>query len=187
MADRTRLEWYIDEANSLIDKYKNLRNDQKKMDQVVRLAWTLPQGMPDWARPFRTTVPFDAIKAGVRVLSGLTEDITIDPYAFEENTLGDLSAARNKANDWEIALKWQMDRAARRRDILRQDVTRSALMYDEIVGQVVHMPTQIKAIKKLGGSANRQEAALRYGDFAVLVRNPKSVYTRYSAYMLQGG
>jgi hypothetical protein len=58
-------------------------------------------------------------------------------------------------------------------------------MYDEIVGQVIHLPTQIKAIKKLGGNPNRQKAALRYGDFAVLVRNPKSVYTRYSDYMLE--
>src|SRR3989304_9774478 len=116
MADRTKLEWYIDEANSLIDKYKDLRNDQKKMDQVVRLAWTLPLEMPDWARPFRTTVPFDGIKAGVRVLSGLDEHITIDPYAFEENMLGDLVAAKERANLWEMALKWQMDRAAGRKD-----------------------------------------------------------------------
>jgi hypothetical protein len=58
-------------------------------------------------------------------------------------------------------------------------------MYDEVVGQVVHLPTQIKAIQKLGGNPNRQKAALRYGDFVINLRNPKSVYTRYSDYMLE--
>src|SRR3990167_1164494 len=159
---------------------------QDRLDRMSRLEWSRPAGMnAPWLRDFKTTAPYDAIRACVRVLSGLDEDITIDPYAFPETAEGDITAAKLKANAWETALKWQMDRAARRRAILCQDVTRSALMYDEIVGQVIHLPTQIKAIKKMGGNANRQEAALRYGDFAVLLRNPKSVYTRYSDYMLE--
>jgi len=182
---RTDVLYYAELANELIEKYESLRRDQIKLDDVSRLAWRLPPGMPAWARPFRTTVPYDAIKAGVRVLSALSEQVTIDPYAFEENALGDLTAAKKKANYWETALKWQMDKAAQRRDILRQDVTRSALMYDEVVGQIVHLPTQIKTIQKLGGNPNRQKAALRYGDYAVLIRNPQSVYTRWSDYMLE--
>lgn len=183
--DKTSLDFYIQTANELIEKYRPLRMDQKKMDEVVRLRWSLPPGMPDWARPMRTTVPFDAIKAGVRVLSGLDENIVIDPYAFEENALGDLAAAKEKANMWERALKWSMDRAVRRRGTVRNAVIRSALMYDEIAAQIVHLPTQIKTIEKLGGNSNRQRAALRYGDFAILVRNPQQVYPRYSDYMLE--
>jgi len=185
MADKPMLDHYIDIANEMIEQYRDLRLDQQKMDEVVRLKWQLPDGMPEWARAFRTTVPYDGIKAGVRVLSGLDEHITIDPYAFEENMLGDLVAAKERANLWEIALKWQMDRAARRKDSLRQGVIRSALMYDEIAGQIVHLPTQIKTIQKLGGNPNRQKAALRFGDFAVILRNPQQVYTRYSDYMLE--
>ena len=185
MADKPMLDHYIDIANEMIEQYRDLRLDQQKMDEVVRLKWQLPDGMPEWARAFRTTVPYDGIKAGVRVLSGLDEHITIDPYAFEENMLGDLVAAKERANLWEIALKWQMDRAARRKDSLRQGVIRSALMYDEIAGQIVHLPTQIKMIQKLGGNPNRQKAALRFGDFAVILRNPQQVYTRYSDYMLE--
>ena len=185
MTEHNNLEHYVDQANDLIEKFRKLRRDQSKMDEVVRLKWDLPPGMPGWARPFKTTVPSDAIKAGVRVLSGLDENITIDPYAFEEDALGDLAAAKEKANKWERALKWSMDRAARRKDSLRQGIIRSALMYDEICGQIVHLPTQIKTIEKLGGNANRQRAALRYGDFAVVLRNPQQVYTRYSDYMLE--
>jgi len=180
------IQHYVETANEFIERYETLRRMQDRLDRMSRLEWSRPAGMnAPWLRDFKTTAPYDAIRAGVRVLSGLDEDITIDPYAFPETAEGDITAAKLKANAWETALKWQMDRAARRRAILRQDVTRSALMYDEIVGQVIHLPTQIKAIKKMGGNANRQEAALRYGDFAVLLRNPKSVYTRYSDYMLE--
>lgn len=176
---------YIDVVNDMLESYVDLRTDQQKLDRIARLKWELPEGMPAWARPFRTTVPYDAIRAGVRVLTGLEEQLTIDPYAFQETELGDVGIAKKKANSWEAALKWQMDRAVRRRAILRQDVVRSALMYDEVVGQIVHLPTQIKAIKKMGGNPNRQQAALRFGDFVVQLRNPQSVYTKYSDYMLE--
>src|SRR3990167_8298060 len=129
MADKPMLDHYIEVANEMIERYRDLRLDQQKMDEVVRLKWQLPDGMPEWARAFNTTVPYDGIKAGVRVLSGLDEHITIDPYAFEENMLGDLVAAKERANLWEIALKWQMNRAVGRKDSLRQGVIRSAVMY----------------------------------------------------------
>ena len=180
------INYYIEIANDMIEKYHGLRIIQEKLDDMSHLKWARPEGMDaKWMRDFKTTAPYDAIRAGVRVLSGLEEDITIDPYAFPEVSDGNLLAAKVKANAWETVLRWQMDRASRRRAILRQDVTRSALMYDEVVGQVVHLPTQIKAIKKLGGNPNRQQAALRYGDFVINLRNPKSVYTRYSDYMLE--
>ncbi len=180
------LNYYIEIANDMIKRHEPLRAMQNKLDEMSHLEWSRPADMnASWMRDFKTTAPYDAIRAGVRVLSGLDEDITIDPYAFPETSEGDVLAAKTKANEWETALKWQMDRAARRRAILRQDVTRSALMYDEVVGQVVHLPTQIKMIEKLHGNANRQRAAMRYGDFAVLLRNPKTVYTTYSDYMLE--
>lgn len=176
----------VEIANDMITNFGNLRKIQVKLDEMSRLDWHRPAGLDaEWMRDFKTTAPFDAIKAGVRVLSGLKEDITIDPYAFLEYEMGDYTEAKQKANEWETVLRWQMDRAAGRRAILRQDVVRSALMYDEIVGQIVHLPTQIKTIKKLGGNPNRHQAALRHGDFAILLRNPQTVYTRYSDYMLE--
>lgn len=181
MAKHT-LQKYVEIAKELIDDYSALRVMQRAMDDMSNLEWELPSGLSlEWIRKVKTTAPHDTIKAGVRVLSGLDERIRLDPYSFPQGG----EAAKKSANEWETALKWQMDRAARRRAILRQDVVRSALMYDEIVGQVVHLPTQIKTIKKLGGKTNRQEAALRYGDFVINLRNPKNVYTRYSDYMLE--
>ncbi len=181
--EKDRLDHYIVQARELIDKYADLRKMQFEMDKIARLDWSLPSGMDDeWIREVKTTAPHDAIRAAVRVLSALDEDIKIDPFTIP----GDFGEfARDIANQWEIALKWQMDKAVRRRAILRQDVVRSAVMYDEIVGQVVHLPTQIKAIENMGGNANRQKAAQRYGDFVINLRNPKNVYTKYSDYMLE--
>lgn len=178
-----RVDYYINLAKDLIDSHRDLRKMQEQTDKIARLDWSLPSGMDaDWIREVKTTAPHDAIKAAVRVLSGLEESIKIDPFTIPGD-FGEFS--REIANQWEIALKWQMDKAVRRRAILRQDVVRSAVMYDEIAAQVVHLPTQIKAIEKLGGRANRQKAAARYGDFVINLRNPKNVYTRYSDYMLE--
>src|SRR3990167_11307766 len=73
MPNKASLEWVISQANDLIERYAALRRDQKKLDEVVRLKRSLPPGMPDWARAFKTTVPYDGIKAGVRVFFGLGE------------------------------------------------------------------------------------------------------------------
>ena len=181
--ENERVDYYIAIARDLIDHYRDLRKMQVQTDKIARLDWSLPSGMDaEWIREVKTTAPHDAIKAAVRVLSGLDERIKIDPFTIPGN-FGEFS--REIANQWELALKWQMDKAVRRRAILRQDVVRSSVMYDEIVGQVVHLPTQIKAIEKLGGNTNRQRASLRYGDFVINLRNPKNVYTRYSDYMLE--
>ena len=178
-----RIDYYINIAKDLINSYKDLRKMQEQTDKIARLDWSLPSGMDaEWIREVKTTAPYDAIRAAVRVLSGLEERIKIDPFTIPGD-MGEFS--RDIANQWEIALKWQMDKAVRRKAILRQDVIRSAVMYDEIVGQIVHLPTQIKAIEKLGGKPNRQKAAQRYGDFVINLRNPKNVYTRYSDYMLE--
>jgi hypothetical protein len=156
---------------------------------MSRLEWELPPGMDvQWMRNVKTTAPYDAIRAGVRTLSGLDERIRIEPASVLKQ-VGDISPdseeARRVANEWERALKWQMDLASRRRAILRQDIPRSAIKYDEVVTQVIHLPTQIKAISKLGGSASRQKAALALGQFAVIPRNPRNVYVKYSDYMAE--
>jgi len=136
-----RIDYYINVAKDLIDSYRDLRKMQEQTDKIARLDWSLPSGMDaEWIREVKTTAPYDAIRAAVRVLAGLEERIKIDPFTIPGN-LGEFS--REIANQWELALKWQMDKAVRRRAILRQDVVRSSVMYDEIVGQIVHLPTQI--------------------------------------------
>ena len=187
--DVKELGWYVEHANEIIKEYGPLRIMQDKLDKMSRLEWELPSGMNlQWMRNVKTTAPYDAIRAGVRVLSGLDEHIKIEPASVLKAVGGispESEEARHVANEWERALKWQMDLAVRRRSILRQDVPRSAIKYDEVVGQVIHLPTQIRAIENMQGSASRQKAALARGQFAIIPRNPRNVYVRYSDYMAE--
>ena len=175
-------EWYIDEAQDLLDTYLLLRRDQMKIDDIANLEWRLPKALEEIGRrAVKTTAPADAIKAGARVLTVLDEIIEVDPVTVMPKD-PESKAAREKANQWEDVLKWQLELASRRKSILKEDITRSALMYDEVCAQVIHLPSQIKNVKSLGGNPARLEAAQQYGQFAISLKNPQSVYTRYSEY-----
>jgi hypothetical protein len=170
----------------LQDEYAELR--RQHWDNAYQLDYSLPRELAqlEWMRAVTTTQPHDAVKAGIRTLSGLDERIRIDPISVlkevpEADPRGDIAAS--VANGWEIALKWQMDLAARRHINFRESVPKSAIKYDEIVGQVIHLPSQIKLIENMGGNPNRQKAALAMGEWVVRLRNPRDVYTKYGDYM----
>jgi len=174
-------KWYAEEAQELIEFYRLLRKDQAELDDIANLNWRLPKALEDVGRrAVKTTAPSDAIRAGARVLTVLDETVEVDPITVSKNR--DSKEATKKAAEWEDVLRWQLELASRRKSILKEDITRSALMYDEICGQVIHLPSQIKNVKAMGGNASRYEAALRNGQFAISLKNPQTVYTRYSEF-----
>jgi hypothetical protein len=111
------------------------------------------------------------------VLSSVAPRISLQP-------LGPSAESRAAADKIERALAWHFRNASRRRraSVLR-DVGLSALLYDEVVAQVVYLPEQIAAMKAFKGETGRLEAARRFGPFAILVRNPQQVHVRYSDWM----
>lgn len=164
-------------------KSKKAVSDRKmwrEMEAMTHLEYELPDGVRDleWVRKVVDETPYKAYRAARRVLSGLDERPSLTPPSETEE-------ARAMYNDWEDALRCQMMKAAKRRASFREDVMGSAVLYDTVVAQVIHLPTQIAAIKKLGGKTTRQEAALRYGDFVVIPHNPGNVYVRQSGYMTE--
>ena len=180
------LEHYIETAADMISGDAGLRKMQKAMDRMSHLEYTLPEPLSNlaWVRKIISTAPYEALRGSTRALSALADRLKIEPITVAGTDMdADSLAAKMKANEWEKVLRWQMDLASTRRSIFRSDVVRSALLYDEIVAQVIHLPTQIKAIEQLGGNPNRQKAALRYGKFSILIRNPQTVHVRYSDYM----
>jgi hypothetical protein len=183
------LEWYCETASEMVERDAGRDKMFAGIDQMVHLEYSLPGELEEleWMRRFVSDKPYVAVKAGVRVLGGREERIRIEPVsvlkALGKDANPESEAARSKANEWERALRWQMDKACRRKPIVRDDIIRSAITYDEICGNLIHLPTQIKAIESLGGNAARQKAAKAFGDFAVVVRNPQSVHVRYSDYM----
>lgn len=185
------IEWYIQRADELIARDEDLRTMQNAMDRMAHLEYNLPPSLQnlEWMRTVKTTAPADAIDAGIKVLTGLDARVSIDPItvlkALGENASPTSEMAREKANEWENCLKWQWDLASRRRGTLYDDIIRSALMYDEVVANVVHLPTQIRSVEAIGGNSQRYKAALRNGQFAVLLRNPQTAHVRYSDYMAE--
>ncbi|MCI0551713.1 MAG: hypothetical protein L0287_12215, partial [Anaerolineae bacterium] len=149
------------------------------MDDMWHGRWSLPSSVANlkWIHKVVSTDPHDALRAGTRVLSSVEPRVQLHP-------LGPNAATRANADKIERALAWHFRNASRRRraSVLR-DVALSALLYDEVVAQVVYLPHQIEAVKAFDGDTRRLEAARRYGPFAILVRNPRQVHVRYSDWM----
>lgn len=149
------------------------------MDRMWRGEWRLPPQMADlrWVHKVVSTDPHDALRAGTRVLSSVEPRISLQ-------LLGGEAGENGGGDELERALGWLFRCASRRRraSVLR-DVVLSALLYDEVVAQVVYLPHQIAALRAFDGDTRRLEAAGRYGPFAVLVRNPRQVHVRYSDWM----
>lgn len=188
---KKELSDYKDLAREMVEEAGNLRLMQQGMDRMVHLEYELPEALRkfDWVRRFISSSPYEAIKAAVRALSSLMPRIKIEPIsvtkALTEGEPVQGQKSKEQANAWEKSLLWALGLAEGRQGMLVSDVVRSALVYDEICGQIVYLPEQIKNIESMGGNANRYKAAKRYGDFAVIMRDPKCVYARYSDYMCE--
>src|SRR3989304_113151 len=188
------ISWYIDQLGSLRDDYSDLRSMQEGMDRMDHISYEPPERIKQlqWFRSWRSTQPHKALLGGTTALSTLKDNLSVDPitvlkavermYGIADPTSG---YAKTVAGDWEKAMQWQISLALQRKRTLKQDIARSGLKYGEIVGNLIHLPTQIGAIKALGGNPARQEAALQYGQFAVAMRNPTNIYSRHSDYMCE--
>ncbi|MCW5876499.1 MAG: hypothetical protein KIS85_06410 [Anaerolineales bacterium] len=155
----------------------------RAMDAMWHNQWSLPPNVAGlkWIHKVVSSDPHDAVRAGARVLSSVAPRLSVQP-------LGAGPAQRARAEQIERALAWHFRNAGRRRQasVLR-DVVLSALLYDEVVAQVVYLPEQQGAAGLLGerAAAARGRMAARFGPFAILVRNPQQVHVRYSDWMAE--
>ena len=183
MADVT--EKQREHVARMIERDKNLMLTRKRYEQMARLQYTLPEPLNsfEWVHPIISDSPYSALRGGTRALSNQQEDLNIDPVTvLKALGGGDIESreAKRLANTWEKNLGWQMERMQRRNTILRSSIVWSSLLYHEVVGQLIHLPTQFKA-KPLGSV--REAAALRFGDWALRVVDPKTVYVDYTDLM----
>lgn len=184
MAERTN-EDIRKIAEYMIRRDRKLKEAQLDYERMSRLDYNLPAVMRDmeWVRPIITTRPYDALRGAVRAFANLNERLFIHPITCLEaaGVKDDESlAAINMANQWEKALQWAHGSAARRRTAYRSSVMYSSVLYHEIVGQLIHIPTQFKL---LNIGEPRTKAALRHGDWAQRVMDPKMAHVEYSDYM----
>jgi hypothetical protein len=166
-------------ARQMIEQDREKDKMLASMDAMWRGEWQLPKEISTlrWIHKVVSTDPHDALRAGVRVLSSVGPRIKVLPLRGGEE--GQASTDR-----MERALGWLFHQANRRRQstVLR-DVVLSALLYDEVIAQVVYLPYQIEALKAAGADTQQMEMASRSGPFAILVRNPRHVHVRYSDWM----
>src|SRR3990172_1224399 len=156
----------------------------RAMDDMWQARWALPPAVAGlkWIHKVVSSDPHDAVRAGARVLSSVAPRLTVHP-------LGAGEAGRARAEQIERALAWNFRNASRRRQasVLR-DVVLSALLYDEVVAQVVYLPYQTVNLFDMANLENAQhspryEAMNRFGPFTIIVRNPQQVHVRYSDWM----
>lgn len=185
----TDLEKYLELARDLLARDRDLRLMQQAYDRMARLEYELPAALRalQWVRLVKTSAPHDSLRGATRALSSLDERLKIQPISVSKSVEGDPQslAARTSANHWEQCLKWQMDKAAQRTPIFRSDIIRSSVLYDEICGQIIHLPTQEKLVGGLNGKTNRYKAARRLGDFVIRLKNPQCVHAQHSPYGLE--
>ena len=171
-------------ASDMAERNKKLHEMQVKYEAMGRIEYKLPSPLNElaWIRPIIDTSPYDAKRGVKRALANLMLNVNIHPIsvlsAIEDDD--ESKAAKLKANEWETILKWIIGKTARRKSAFYDSVIDSAATYHEIVGQIIHVPTQFKL---MGASKSRELAALRYGDWAIKLVNPQTVDVDYSDYM----
>jgi hypothetical protein len=164
-----------------------LREAQRDYERMARLKYELPDPLRDfeWVNPVISTAPYDAIRGATRALSNLNEVPKVHPAtvlkALKRGYDDQSRAAAEKANEWEQVLLWNVGRAAKRRAAFRSSAIWSASLYNEVNAQVIHLPTQFQARGAIG--SGRKAAALRLGDWAVRLVDPKTIAVSYSDYM----
>ena len=173
-------------AEQAIRRDAELRRLQREYERSSRLDQDLPLPLQEleWIVPFKSAAVYNALRGGERALSGLDIRPKIHPLTVYLAAGSDVGAeAERVANNWETVLKWNWQRAANRRGNMAASMIWNALVYDEVVQQVIHLPTQMKILDDMGVATNRHKAAMRYGQFALRLLDPKLVHISYSDYM----
>src|SRR3990167_7858129 len=175
-----KITYYNEIAQDMIKADKDRNNANLAYDAMDHNQWQRPSTLENilWIRDDIDTGPSTDIAAGLRVLSALQENITIQPLASNQ-------ATKEKVNEWERSLAWVMAQANRRRQgTVRQSVVKSAIKYDEVCAQVIDLDYQIAQKDIFEGSTNREKAARRhYGRFVVVTYHPNDVHVSYSNLM----
>jgi len=176
---------YRELAASMFERDKDIKRDQAHYRRMADLEYTLPENLRklDWIIPCKSTSPNDSIRGVQRALSNLEEALDIDPITVMKAVEGEddegVEAVRI-ANLWEKIMQWELGRSAKRKRNLRADIIWNAAVYDEVIMQLIHLPTEFELSKP---SPARKRAAMRFGDWAIRIADPQGVYVDYSDYM----
>jgi len=168
------------ESADLIEADKDNVKMMLAMDDMWNIRWALPpqiRALP-WVRKKASSDPHDAVRAATRVLATVMPKLRLTPLAANIET-------RDRTDELERALMWHLSLAFNRRAKPLATMLWQAIMYDRICAQVVHLPNQQKSMQTFQEDKQRLKYAKRFGDFAVIMRDPKCVHAEWSDWMLE--
>ncbi len=174
---------FQEKALFIIRRDRQLKAVQREYERMSRLSYNLPEPLNtfEYIRPIISTAPYDALRGAVRALSNLENGLTIHPVSVLEaleNKDDKTIEAATLANEWETTINWQIKRAEKRGRSLASDTVWSVAVYDEVIGKLIHLPTQFAAAPM----GVREAPAYRFGDWALEIVDVKTVYPTYSQY-----
>ncbi len=168
-----------------IEDYQNIAEEMEqndrlrdekfaRIDRMHNVEWELPESWrnTDWIRRYPSTKPADALDTAIRSLSTKEPQLAIQPILPNQET-------RDSFDLIERGLMWTWKQMGRRAQFnpTRAIVT-SAIKYDEICAQLVHIPTHNKSLSALNSGTGKLKR--NYGDFSLIVHNPRNVHVQYS-------
>ena len=168
-----KAEEYRDIAEEM--ERNDSQRDQKflAIDRMHNVQWEMPKEWKntDWIRKYPSTKPADALDTAIRALSTKEPRLSLMPILPNPETKANFEII-------ERGLMWSWRQIGKRSQFnpTRAIVT-SAIKYDEICAQLVHIPSHNKAIKELTGKSYGSN-----GDFQLIVHNPRNVHVQYSDY-----
>lgn len=153
---------------------RDAERDRKfiEIDNMHNVKWEMPKEWENtgWIRKYPSTKPADALDTAIRALSTKEPRLSIMPILPNLKTVESFEKI-------ERTLLWAWKQIGKRGQLnpTRAIVT-SAIKYDEITAQLIHIPTHNKAVKEMGGNGAYS------GDFQLIVHNPRNVHVQYSDY-----
>lgn len=161
-------------ATELIDNDRERDDKFRRIDKMHNVEWELPAQWRhvEWIKRYPSTKPADALDAAIRALSTKAPQLSVMPILPNQET-------RDSFDVIERGLMWAYRQMGRRAQFSpTRAIVTSAVKYDEICAQLVHIPTHNKSLKAINNSNGRSQRQI--GDFALIVHNPRNVHVQYS-------
>jgi hypothetical protein len=171
---------FINACDYLIEKDVERNKMMEGMDEMVHCNYTVPADLPEeYAKNLFKTIstdPRDSIASAQRHLSSSHPQFKIAHLVPDAEN-------RKTADQYELAVAKLYNQAARRKPGgLTESICWEASKYAMVAGQVMYLPSEIKARKMFDGDTRGLEFAQHFGPFAVEVHNAKDVHVQFSSW-----
>lgn len=165
-----------------LDLMESERANMTMMDGMFKMGTSLEwkmQDKPSWIREEVSTDPYDAL-TDVTDLYGINmPKLTMTPYGSGEKD-------RQQSEAIEQSLMWHMRKTLSRRGSILRDIVRAPFQYGRVGAQLVYLPYHEKNMKLFDGNKKRKRAAMRHGPFALIFKDPRTIFPVWSDFMLEG-